>query len=158
MLLSLLAERPRATGIGIDRAEAALAVARTNAASLGLGDRARLTAADWTRAGWADELGTFDLVIANPPYVEDDAALDASVRDYEPAGALFAGAEGLDAYRILIPDLRSVLATGGVAVLEIGYRQAGAVTAIAAAAGFAVELRHDLAGRARALILRQRCG
>lgn len=154
LLLSLLAERPNALGIGIDRSEAALTVAAQNAAALGVGGRCELRAADWTRNGWNDELGVFDLVLANPPYVEDDAELDTSVRDFEPAGALFAGPEGLDAYRILIPHLPGLLSPDGVAVLEIGYRQAEAVAAIADAAGFGAELRRDLAGRDRALILR----
>ena len=156
LLLSLMAELPAASGVGIDRSPAALAVAETNARALGLADRAVLREADWTRPGWADDLGIFDLVIANPPYVEDDAALDASVRDFEPAGALFAGPEGLEAYRVLIPQLPVLLASRGVAVLEIGYAQAEAVTAIAESAGFAVALRRDLADRPRALILSQK--
>lgn len=154
LLLTLLAERPDATGIGIERSEAALAVARENAAALGLGDRASLVAANWRQPGWSAEFGRFDLVIANPPYVEEDAILDASVRDYEPALALFAGPEGLDDYRILIPQLSDLLAPGGVAVLEIGFTQAAQVGGIAEAAGFTVALRQDLAGRDRALILR----
>lgn len=153
LLLSLLAERPGARGIGIDRSAAALAIAARNARSLGLDDRCDLRAGDWTAPGWADELGAFDLVIANPPYVEEDADLDRSVRDFEPHGALFAGPEGLDDYRILIPRLTGLLTPGGIAVLEIGYRQADAVTAIAAETGFAATLGHDIAGRPRALTL-----
>jgi release factor glutamine methyltransferase len=153
LLLSLLAERPGARGIGIDRSAPALAIAARNARSLGLEDRCDLRTGDWTAPGWADELGTFDLVIANPPYVEEDADLDPSVRDFEPHGALFAGPEGLDDYRILIPQFPMLLSPAGVAVLEIGYRQAYAVAAIAAEAGFAAELRQDLAGRPRALTL-----
>ena len=154
LLLSLLAERPQASGVGIDRSPAALEVAAGNAELLGVAERTELVAGDWTQSGWPADLGRFDLVIANPPYVEDGAELDPSVRDFEPAGALFAGPHGLDDYRVLIPQLPALLVPGGVAVLEIGYRQAEAVTAIAEAAGFAVELRHDLAGRPRALILR----
>lgn len=154
LLLTLLAEWPEARGTGIDRSPAALAVAQGNARSLGVADRAALVEGDWASSGWADGLGTFDLVIANPPYVEDDAELDASVRDYEPAGALFAGPDGLDAYRVLIPQLPGLLDAEGVAVIEIGYRQAAAVAAIAGAAGFAAGLRRDLAGRDRALVLR----
>jgi release factor glutamine methyltransferase len=154
LLLSLLAERPEARGIGIDRSNAALTVAGENARALGVTPRAELRFADWTRPGWASDLGRFDLVIANPPYIEDDAVLDHSVQGYEPAGALFAGPDGLDAYRALIPQLPALLAPGAAAVLEIGYSQADAVTAIATAEGFAVELRRDLAGRPRALTLR----
>ena len=153
LLLSFLAERPDATGIGIDRSPATLAVAEANARALGLSDRAKLQLADWTEPGWADDLGTFDLVIANPPYVEDDAELDASVRDHEPAGALFAGPEGLDDYRALMPQLSGLLTADGVAVLEIGHRQADAVSALAAGAGFGTALRRDLADRPRVLIV-----
>ena len=75
------------------------------------------------------------------------------IAHFEPAGALFAGPEGLDDYRILVPQLSALLAPGGTAVLEIGHRQAEAVTAISREAGFSVTLRHDLANRPRALIL-----
>jgi release factor glutamine methyltransferase len=158
LLLSLLAERPEARGIGMDRSNAALAIADENARALDVAARAELRLADWTRSGWASDLGRFDLVIANPPYIEDDAELDHSVRGHEPAGALFAGPDGLEAYRALIPQLPALLAPGAAAVLEIGYRQADAVTAIAAAEGFAAELSRDLAGRARSLTMRRSCG
>lgn len=153
LLLTLLAELPDAHGIGIDRSEAALRITAGNAAALGLATRAGLQLADWNVPGWARDLGRFDLVIANPPYVAHDAKLDASVRDHEPAGALFAGREGLDDYRILVPHLRSLLEPGGAAVLEIGASQADSVGQIARAAGFAVALRRDLAKRPRGLIL-----
>lgn len=156
LLVSLLAERPNALGVGIDRSAEALVVAAENAAELGVADRGELRLADWTHAGWHDRLGVFDLIVANPPYVEDDADIDRSVRDHEPAGALFAGPDGLAAYRVLIPQLTRLLAPGGLAVFEIGYRQDAAVAAIAAAAGFAATLRRDLAGRPRALTVSQK--
>ncbi|MEE4317010.1 MAG: peptide chain release factor N(5)-glutamine methyltransferase, partial [Erythrobacter sp.] len=98
--------------------------------------------------------GTFDLILCNPPYVEDGAALDRQVRDFEPATALFAGPDGLDDYRVLIPQLRALMNSGAVAILEIGANQAEPVTALAEAAGFAVNLHRDLAERPRALVLR----
>lgn len=144
-----------ASGVAIDNSAAALSVAEDNARRLGVApSRARFLCRDWTQPGWQADLGRFDLVVANPPYVEDAAELDRSVREFEPHGALFAGTDGLAAYHILIPQLPGLLAPGGVAVLEIGHRQAGAVTAIAEAAGFSVTLRPDLANRDRALILR----
>ena len=155
LLLTLLAELPAARGIGIDQSPEALAVAAANAKLLGLADRAEVRRADWTQPGWADDLGNFDLIIANPPYVEDTAQLDPTVHDYEPHGALYSGPEGLDDYRALIPQLPGLLEPGGVVVLEIGYAQDDAVAAIAAASGFSAELRRDLAGRPRALILRR---
>ncbi|OYW46045.1 MAG: protein-(glutamine-N5) methyltransferase, release factor-specific [Sphingomonadales bacterium 32-68-7] len=158
LLLSVLAERPGALGTGIDRSHDALACAAGNAVALGLAGRAALVQRDWHRAGWAADLGRFDLVLANPPYVEDAADLDPDVREWEPAGALFAGPEGLDDYRVLIPQLPALLADGGAAVLEIGARQAAAVSDIAAGAGFAAVLHRDIAGRPRVLVLRLALG
>ncbi|MFM5907796.1 MAG: peptide chain release factor N(5)-glutamine methyltransferase [Novosphingobium sp.] len=155
LLIATLAELPQATGFGIDRSEAALAVARGNAEALGLGGRAQMIAADWHRPGWAEGLGAFDLILANPPYVEEAAQLDPSVRDHEPAGALFAGPEGLDDYRVLIPQLPGLLAPAGAALVEIGHTQAEAVSAIAQASGLVATLHRDLANRPRALELVQ---
>jgi release factor glutamine methyltransferase len=154
LLLTVLCECPGASGVGIDRSPEALSIARRNASLLEVADRAVLEERDWHLAQWAEGLGSFDLILANPPYVESDAALDPDVRDWEPAGALFAGPEGLDDYRILIPQLRSLLKENGVVVLEIGSAQAPQVSAIATEAGFSTELHHDLAHRPRALVLR----
>lgn len=154
LLLAFLAERPEATGIGIDRSPEALAIAAANAARHGLSERAQMHKADWDAPGWAADLGQFDLIISNPPYVETTADIAPQVRDHEPAGALFAGPEGLDAYHILIPQLPKLLTSGGTAVLEIGAAQADGVTNIANNHGFTCDLRCDLGGRPRALILR----
>lgn len=152
LLLSVIAETG-ANGIGTDRSPAALAVAHDNADFLGLEDRVRFHLLDWTMPDWSEGLGKFDVILCNPPYVEAAAALDPDVRDHEPPGALFAGAEGLDDYRVIIPQLRGLMADGALVILEIGYRQAEAVTSIAQAQDFAVDLRRDLANRPRALIL-----
>ena len=153
LLLAFLSERSVAEGVGVDASAGALGVAAHNASALGMGGRAQFIKRDWTQRGWADGLGQFDLVLCNPPYVEDDAALDPDVRDYEPAAALFAGPEGLDDYRVIIPQLGKLLLPGGVAVLEIGHLQAESVGDIARESGFSVELKRDLAGRSRALVL-----
>lgn len=153
LLLAVLANRERWEGTGIDASPAALAVARGNADALGFGGRSAWHRRDWHAPRWADDLGTFDLILCNPPYVEEDAALDPQVRDFEPATALFAGADGLDDYRVLIPRLRKLMNPGAAAIIEIGANQAGAVTALAQAEGFCTALRRDLAGRARALLL-----
>jgi release factor glutamine methyltransferase len=154
LLLAVLSRLEHAHGIGVDRCDGALAVAQDNAARVGLAGRASMVAADWDRPGWAGALGgPFDLILANPPYVETQAGLARSVRDHEPHGALFAGPEGLDAYRVLVPQLPALLALGGIAVIEIGATQADAVAAIAQAAGFAARLHGDLASRPRALEL-----
>ena len=153
LLLTVLAERAKAQGVGIDRSPGALAMAQANAGRLGLGERVRFVRADWHVDGWAQDLGRFDLILANPPYVEEDARLHDSVRAFEPAEALFAGPEGLNDYRALVPQLPQILCENGVAVLEIGATQAQAVEKIAAASGFCVQCQHDLAGRPRAMIL-----
>lgn len=154
LLLALLANRPRWEGVGIDASAPALTVAEGNAAALGLAERSAWLHRDWHAPGWTDDLGTFDLVLCNPPYVEADAVLDPDVSAFEPSSALFAGPEGLDDYRALIPQLGKLLAVGGMAVFEIGAGQAEAVAALAKFHGFAAELRRDLANRPRALVLR----
>jgi len=154
LLLAVLANLTGSAGIGIDQSQAALAVARTNAEALGLGSRAQMLCANWEMPGWADDLGKFDLILANPPYVEDDVPLSPSVRDHEPAGALFAGAQGLDAYRVLVPQLPGLMTPGGLALVEIGATQAEAVSALARDAGMAGTLHHDLGNRPRMLELR----
>lgn len=152
LLLAALDEWPGATGLGIDRSDDALAYARRNATRLGLDSRAAFESGDW---GFGLE-ERFDLILCNPPYVAEDADLGSGVREFEPAEALFAGPEGLDEYRRLIPDLPRLLAEGGLAAVEIGFDQAESVGAIAADAGFDVALAHDLSGRPRALLLRWR--
>lgn len=152
LLISVIAETG-GRGVGTDRSPAGLAVAHDNADLLDLEERVRFHLLDWRQEGWAGELGRFDLILCNPPYVEENAALDPDVRDHEPHGALFAGVDGLDDYRILIPQLRGLMEDGALAILEIGHEQAEAVSALAQAHEFAVNLRRDLANRPRALIL-----
>lgn len=154
LLLAALSAWPEADGVGIDRSAGALEVAEANAGRLDLARRCRLLERDWKQGGWAEDLGRFDLILANPPYVENDARLAPSVRDFEPASALFSGQDGLDDHRLLIPQLPALLGQGGVAVLEIGPAQSHFVVEIAERAGFSAILRQDLAGRLRALVLR----
>ena len=148
LLLAALNQWPRARGLGVDASPDALGYAGRNAADLGMAARARFLRGDWAH-GLA---GQFDLILSNPPYIGADEALPAEVRDHEPGVALFAGADGLDAYRIIAPQLPALLAPGGAAILEIGATQAGSVTALLEAQGFAVALRHDLGGNPRALV------
>ncbi|WP_260600393.1 peptide chain release factor N(5)-glutamine methyltransferase [Sphingomonas endolithica] len=148
LLLAALAEWPAARGLGIDASPPALGYARRNAAALGMADRAHFQGGDW--AAGVD--GRFDLILANPPYIGTSEPLPRDVAEHEPSAALYAGADGLDDYRTLIPQLRPLLAPGGAAILEIGSTQADAVTALLEAQGFAVALARDLAGHPRALI------
>jgi release factor glutamine methyltransferase len=151
LLLAVLDSLPKAQGVGIDRSAAALAVARDNAERLGLAGRTELRHRDWHQPGWADGLDRFDLVLANPPYVETTAELTPDVRDHEPAGALFAGPDGLDDYRVLVPCLPALLAPGGAALIEIGATQAEAVCAIGATVGLDSTVHRDLGERNRVI-------
>ena len=149
ILLSILAERPAAQGLGVDVSEEALAVARENAANLGLAGRTALLRGDWT-FGLGDE--SFDLVVSNPPYIAsrviDD--LDPEVRDYDPRLALDGGADGLDAYRSLAPEILRALKPGGRFAVEIGFDQKVAVEALFREAGAAdVVTVRDLGDRDR---------
>jgi len=152
LLLAALHEFPAAFGIGADRVAAAAALARRNAASLGMAGRAAFLCGDWAAA----LSGRFDLVLCNPPYIPtaEVPRLMPEVARHEPPSALAGGADGLDAYRAVLPVLPGLLAAGGVAVLEVGQGQAEPVAALAAAAGLACAPRADLAGVHRALILR----
>jgi len=153
LLLAALTEFPLARGVGTDRAEAAAAIARRNAALLGLQDRAAFACGNW-----ADAIaGRFDLILANPPYIPSGAiaGLMPEVSRYEPASALDGGADGLFAYRGIIPELPRLLRTGGAAVLELGEGQYAPVAALALGAGVdPAAARTDLSGAARALVLR----
>jgi release factor glutamine methyltransferase len=150
LLLALLSELPRATGLGVDRSPAALAIASSNAEALGLADRAAFRAGDWG-GGVA---GRFEIIVSNPPYVAaaDAHSLAPEVRAFEPGEALFAGPDGLAAYRALAPDCARLLAAGGVACLEIGQGQGAAVAAILRRHGlWLAGSRPDLAGIERCL-------
>lgn len=149
LLLAALSEWPGARGLGIDRSEAALAVARDNAARLGLAGRAEFRAGDW--ADGVD--GRFDLLLCNPPYVPDGTALMPDVALFDPPAALFGGRDGLDPYRVLLPEVPRLLASGGCALFEFGEGQADALSALAEEAGLAARSAADLAGRPRVLVL-----
>jgi release factor glutamine methyltransferase len=147
ILLAILAERPAAKGLGVDVSEEALAVARDNAAQLGLAGRAALLRGDWT-FGLGD--ASFDLVVCNPPYIPtaDIQTLEPEVRDHEPRLALDGGPDGLDAYRLLAPEILRVLRPGGMFAVEIGPGQSGAVEALFAGAE-RLSVHPDLGGRDR---------
>lgn len=151
LLLALLHERQDASGIGVDISEAALEVARKNAARLGLGARADFRPGNWTEG--LEE--TFDLVISNPPYIESAAiaGLAEEVRGHDPLLALDGGGDGLDAYRALAAALPDVLTQEGFGVIELGAGQSAAVAALFEAAGCAVlRVVPDLGGVPRALV------
>jgi release factor glutamine methyltransferase len=151
LLLALLHELPAATGLGVDQSVEALAIARENADRLGLGARA-----DFRVNDWADGLSErFDIVISNPPYVAASAvaALAPEVARYEPRLALDGGVDGLDAYRILAPQLARLVRPSGCIAIEVGSGQEAKVAALCRRAGLIYAgSRKDLAGVVRCLL------
>lgn len=136
--------------------EDALGVARANLAGIGRAARnVRVAAGSWFEALPAGH--RFDVIVSNPPYVaEGSPLLDDAVGEWEPSGALFAGADGLDAYRVLVPGALGHLAEDGWLVLEIGADQGAAVSELCTRAGYErVEVRPDLAGRDRIVVARR---
>lgn len=149
LLLAALDIWRGATGIGIDRSRQALDYAAANARRLGFEGRLELRVGDWAEG--VDE--PFDLVLCNPPYVRPGDELGPGVREYEPAEALFAGDDGLEAYRALAPQLPRLIDRGGMAAIEIGHDQAADVVAILSREGLSATIAGDLRGRDRAVLL-----
>jgi release factor glutamine methyltransferase len=151
LLLALLSELPRAEGLGIDINPEARDTAAANAAALGLDARAEFRVGDWLR----DISAQFDVILSNPPYIESTAieTLAPEVAQFDPRAALDGGADGLAAYRALIPQSAKRLKSGGLLALEIGAGQGPAVRGLATHAGLTdlggVE---DLAGIERCLL------
>ncbi len=148
ILLSLLAERAQASGMGVDISPAALQVARENAARTGVGARADLRLSDWFDA----VEGRFDLITANPPYITEAEMADLSpeVRDHDPYLALTPGGDGLAPYRILAAQAAGFLHPDGRIIVEMGWRQGPDVARIFRDHGWrGVEIFPDLEGRDR---------
>ena len=151
ILLALLSELPAAQGFGTDISEAALQTARANAAHAGLAGRATFIACDYA----SGLVGSFDLIVSNPPYIRssDIGGLAAEVRDYDPLAALDGGADGLEAYRVLIPQAADRLAPAALLVVEAGQGQSHEIEALMTAAGLshAHAPKADLGGVPRAV-------
>jgi release factor glutamine methyltransferase len=153
LLLSVLSERPAATGLGVDASPTALEIARKNAETLGFLQRARFALGDWG-AGLAER---FDLVLCNPPYIAagELSGLELDVVGFEPHQALSPGADGLAAYARIAPQLLGLLASEGVAIFETGLGQAVDVARLLAAQGLEIiDIRNDYGGVARAVLAR----
>lgn len=146
VLAALLGERADAWGVAVDLSADALRLARANLSAHAPGRHTLY------RGRWAEACeGSFDLVVSNPPYLREDEmeGLSPDVAR-EPALALVAGADGLDAYRALAPQAKGLLGSGGAIALEHGRGQSEAVRRILGQAGFAdIEAQDDLAGLAR---------
>ena len=149
LLLAALDIWPRATGLGVDLSRQALTYASANARRLGFEQRAK-----WSQGNWAEGLlERFHLILCNPPYIAEGAELGPGVAEYEPDEALFAGREGLDAYRELAPQLPRLLEPGGLAAVEIGPDQVKPVTRLLARDGLSARVANDFADRPRCLLL-----
>jgi release factor glutamine methyltransferase len=156
IVIALLVHLPKARAIATERSAGALEMARRNAERLGVGDRLDLRQGSWCDPLAANE--SFDLVVANPPYVETEIIpqLPVEVSTYDPVLALDGGEDGLAAYRAIAKGLQGRLRLGGSLVVEIGSEQGIEVGALLTTAGFgAIDIRKDLAGLDRVVIAHQ---
>ena len=148
IILSLLREYPNATGLGVDISSKALEVAKENAHTLGI-DRIEFKEGNWCEG----ITHTFDIIVSNPPYIKDTEQLPDCVKNFDPGLALFAGDDGLSAYRQIAASIHNVCNNNTMIFLEIGQGQETEVSNIFAAAGFnTIENVTDLAGIIRCLI------
>lgn len=151
--LSLAQEGKFSSVVGVDRSEAALALATANRNALGL-------AVDFVEGDLCSALrpGVWNAVVSNPPYLTaaEYVALDSSVRDWEPAEALASGLDGLDATRRIAAQALTVVVPGGWLVLEVDCTRAGAVAQLVADYGWQeIDVHHDLFDRARYVTARR---
>ncbi|SLN18638.1 peptide chain release factor N(5)-glutamine methyltransferase [Pseudooctadecabacter jejudonensis] len=150
IIISLLAERSEARGVGTDISERGILVAGANAAAIGVVDRLILPLSDW----YDDVGGQYDLIVSNPPYIALDEMPDLAPEvSHEPRMALTDEDDGLSCYRIICAGAPSRLVAGGWLMVEIGPTQGEAVAAMMSAAGLvSVEIRPDLDGRHRVVM------
>ena len=154
LLLTLLSELPHATGVGTDLSDAALQVARANAAALGLEERVAWQTTDLLEKS----AGKFHIVVSNPPYLRsaEIATLEPEVSRFDPRLALDGGQDGLEVFRRLSTRLFTGVADGWI-VLEVGHDQADQVAALfAPGRGADVRFYRDVSGRRRCVAVRTR--
>jgi release factor glutamine methyltransferase len=153
--VALAHELPEAEVTATDLSAAALSMAHENAQRNGMAERIRFLEGDLFEPVAGEQ---FDIVVSNPPYVAnaDRESLAVEVRDYEPTLALFAGVDGLDVYRRLIPQAFAALAPGGYVIFEVGRGQEPPVGALLGEAGFEnIEFTPDLQGIPRVACARR---
>ncbi len=156
ILLSLLAERKQANGVGLDISPAALAVAAENAEALDIAGRCHLVVGSWNDMSFPPD--SFDMIVSNPPYIAHDeiAGLDKEVRDFDPIVALDGGVDGYSCYREIAAFTPLILQKGGYILLESGAGQAENIADIFVQCGLElVEKAKDLAGINRCVILKK---
>ncbi len=153
ILISLLSEFPNAVGYGVDLSDNALKVAKENAILNHCKERIHFICGSWfegLRSNYSNL--KFDLIVSNPPYITNQVipSLDKEVRDYDPILSLDGGDDGLQAYKVIFPQIKDFLNEGGFALFEIGYDQENDVMRLVEDAGFALRtVHHDLAGNPR---------
>ena len=150
LILTLLAQLPDAKGVATDISGKAIAIARQNAEKIGVQDRVEIIESNWFSA----VKGTYDVIISNPPYIETDVvpALAREVSAYDPILALDGGVDGLDPYKVILPQAKKYLNTGGVIALEHGYNQCGRIKRLIENSGFReIRSHRDLGGIDRVL-------
>lgn len=148
ILITLLAERESAKGLGVDISDLALEVARDNAKMLGVTDRTLFLQSEW----FANVTQRYDLIVSNPPYITNAAMkeLNKDVLNYDPDIALRGGESGLEAYEVIIRDAQNYLKPKGALWVEIGYDQGAAVQSLFENNGFSsVTCVKDLSGHDR---------
>ncbi len=152
LLLTVLSEYPNASGTGVDISADALDVARENATRLGLEGRTAFVSSCWG----SNVEGSYDIVISNPPYIPSSVipGLAAEVAQWEPKLALDGGPDGMDCYRAIVPQLKTLLNPEGVAVFEIGIGQAKELEALVQSHGMKVAgTRDDMAYITRCVLV-----
>ncbi len=150
ILVTLLAERSDAQGVGVDLSEAACLQASANAVQQGVAARAQIVQSDW----FENVDGRFDLIVSNPPYLAQAEMADVApeLALYEPAMALTDGADGLTAYRVIAAQAQGYLTAAGRVLVELGWRQGADVAEIFTQAGWgSVVILPDLDGRDRVI-------
>jgi release factor glutamine methyltransferase len=150
LILTLLAELPNAKGVATDISPKALEVAQKNACQLGVSDRVELIESNW----FEQVEGKYDVIVTNPPYIESEVVptLDKNVRDFDPILALDGGADGLLPYKMILPQVKKYLKTGGMIAFEHGYDQCGRIKRLIEKEGFSqIRAHQDLGGEDRVL-------
>ncbi len=148
LVLTLLSELPNVTAIGADISGKAIEVARANAAVMGLENRIEFIESDW----FENITGEFDIIISNPPYINTKVVseLDKNVRDFDPILALDGGDDGLNPYKVILPQIRTYLKQGGFLALEHGYDQCGRIVRLVEDAGLSqIRSYRDFGGHDR---------
>lgn len=154
IVLSLLASLPNAKAVAVDISEDAVATAQQNAKELGLSERCDIRVLDWKEQDVVKELGQFDILVSNPPYIRtlDIETLSLEVKGFDPYAALDGGTDGLDCYREIADILPDLLKEDGICAVEIGWDQAEDVKKILHDAGFTQQIvEKDLAGHDRCI-------